>query len=128
MTSLTICPPNASGSRSIGPCLTTGIRPTASPTATTVRTRPGIILLENSGARMNSGDRRARTRKKAATCCSENRARISLAVMRSVADVRRDLRPELGRPVDDRAEHPGTGDRDHRDQAEDLRDEGEGLL
>src|SRR5215217_8843367 len=112
----------------MAPCLTTGIRPTARPTAITVRTRPGIILLENSGARMNSGEILARTRKKAATCCSENRARTSLAVIGSGPDVVRDLRPELGRPVDDRAQHPRAGDRDDRDEAKDLRDEGEGLL
>ena len=82
----------------------------------TARARAGIILLENSGARMNSGEIRARTRKKAATCCSENRARSSLAVIGSGTDERRDLRPELGRPVDDRAQHPRAGDRDHRDQ------------
>src|SRR3954452_15739140 len=127
-TSLTIMPPKASGSRSIVPCLTTGIRPTARPTAMTERTRPGIILLENSGARMNSGAILARTRKNAATCCSENRARSSLAVIGSAPDERRDLRPELGRPVDDRAEHPRAGDSDDRDEAQDLRDERERLL
>ena len=77
ISSLKISRPKASGSRSIAPCLTTGIRPIARPSAMIVRTRRGIILLENSGARMNSGVTRHRTRKKAATCCSENRARIS---------------------------------------------------
>src|SRR3954451_5780743 len=105
---------------SIRPRPTTGTRPTARPTAMIDRTRPGIILLENSGARMKSGEIRARTRKKAATCCSENRARISLAVIGSGTDVRRDLRPELGRPVDDRGQHPRAGDRDDRDEAQDL--------
>src|SRR5438067_3915034 len=110
------------------PCLTTGIRPTARATAMIDRTRGGIILLENSGASRNSGETLASTRKKAATCCSENRARSSLAVIRSAPDVERDLLPELGRPIDDRAQHPRAGDRDDRDEPEDLRDEGERLL
>src|SRR3954462_5702561 len=121
-------PPKASGSRSIAPCLTTGIRPTARPTAMTERTRPGIILLENSGARMNNGAILASTRKKAETSCSENRARSSLAVIGSAADERRDLRPELRRPIDDGAEHPRAGNRDDRNYPQYLGDEREGLL
>ena len=77
ISSLKISVPKPIGSRSIAPCLTTGIRPIARPSATIVRTRRGIILLENSGAKTNSGVTRHRTRKNAATCCSENRARIS---------------------------------------------------
>src|SRR6478609_5798906 len=127
MTSLMISAPKPSGSRSIGPCLTTGRIPIVSATAITARARAGIILLEKSGARRKSGETRARTRKNVATSCSENRARSSLTST-SGPDVIRDLRPEFGGPVDDRSEHPRAGDRDHRDEPEDLRDEGERLL
>src|SRR5215207_5220622 len=107
------------------------MRPTAMASATIVRARPGRLLLENSGARMNSGLTRARTRKNPATCCSVNWARSALAFIpadRLEVDGLGDAAPKLGGPVDDRAQHPRAGDRDDRDQGEDLRDEGEGLL
>src|ERR1700754_5061407 len=115
------------------PCLTTGIRPTASATATIDFTRGETILLENSGAKMNSGETRARTRKKAATCCSEKFARIWSGAIGPAADRLEldglgDADPEIVGPVDDRAEHPRPGDDDHRDERDDLGDEGEGLL
>src|SRR4051794_1132249 len=112
-------------------CPTTGTRPTLSATAITARARAGTILLENSGAKMKSGETRATTRKNVATSCSEKRARSSLGSIAAdglEVDEGWDLAPEIAAPVDDRAEHPRAGDRDHRDQPEDLRDEGEGLL
>src|SRR5829696_915158 len=112
---------------------TTGRMPMLRPSARTPRARPGIILLEKSGASRKSGETRARTRKNPATCCSEKRARSSLGSIVAGADglevdERGDVAPEAAGPVDDRAEHPRPGDRDHGDEAEDLRDEGERLL
>src|SRR4051794_10907511 len=115
------------------PCLTTGISPTASATATIERTRGETILLENIGAKMNSGETRPRTRKKAATCCSEKFARIWSGAIGPAADRLEldglgDAAPEIVRPVDDRAEHPRSCDEDHHDERGDLGDEGERLL
>src|SRR3954447_26194540 len=100
-------------------------------TATMVRTRAGRLLLENSGARRNSGLTRANTRKKAATCCSVKWARRALAFIpadRLEVDGLRNAAPQLVRPVDDRAQHPRPGDHHDGDQGEDLGDEREGLL
>src|SRR5437764_10798509 len=111
------------------PCLTTGVRPSARATAITDFTRAGMALELNSGASTKSGEIRVRTRKKAATSCSENRASSSLAFMGgSGPDVRGDLRPQIRGPADDRAEHPRAGDGDHGHQRDDLRDERERLL
>src|SRR5215204_5340410 len=125
-------PPKTSGSRSIVPCLTTGVRPSAIARATTDLARIGTILLENSGARMNSGVMRVRTRKNAATCCSLKPARSCsgsiFAADRLEVHGLRDVGPEVAGPVHHGAEHPRAGDRDDRDQGEDLRDEGERLL
>src|SRR3954453_3062190 len=124
MTSLMTSRPKASGSRAILACLTTGVSPTVMASATIVRARAGRLLLENSGARMNSGLTRANTRKNAATCCSVKWARSALAFIpadRLEVDGVRDAAPQVVRPVDDRAQHPRAGDRDHRDQGQDLR-------
>src|SRR4051794_28072188 len=95
------------------------------------RARAGRLLLENSGARMNSGLTRASTRKNAATCCSVKWARSALAFIpadRLEVDGLGDAAPQLGGPVGDRAEHPRARDRQDGDQGEDLGDEGERLL
>ncbi len=49
---------------SVWPWTATPVSPIARATATTLRTRAGTILDENSGATTNSGVTRARTRKK----------------------------------------------------------------
>ena len=71
-----------SPSGSTTPLETTGESPMASATATIPRTRSGISLEPNSGARMKSGPTRASTRMNAATCCSPKREMSSPAVIR----------------------------------------------
>src|SRR3954447_14045487 len=106
--------------------------PTVSATATMPFTRPLIIFELNSGASRNIGETRARTRKKAATCCSEKWARrVSGAIFATdglEVDLLGDAAPQVRRPVGDRVEHPRTGDDQHDHEGDDLRDEGERLL
>src|SRR5919205_528944 len=96
---------------------TTGVRPIARPTAMTVRTRAGIILLENSGAIRNSGEMRASTRKKPASCCSPKCCRSRSAKAKAAsADAHelRDAQPQVLAPGEQLVEHPRPGDQQHR--------------
>src|SRR5690349_5244343 len=106
--------------------------PTVSATATMPLTRLLTILELNIGASRNSGEMRARTRKKAATCCSEKCARRAsgsiVATDRLEVDLLGDAAPQVGSPVGDGVEHPRTGHDQHHDQRGDLRDEGERML
>src|SRR6478752_8829368 len=106
--------------------------PTVSATATMPFTRRLIIFELNSGASRNIGETRAITRKKAATCCSENWARRDSGPIFATdgleVDLLGDAAPQVRRPVGDRGEHPRTTDDQHDHEGDDLRDEGERLL